>query len=98
MPCLVDKTGVQPIKVGEIPEHLAAINRTQVNVQKLAVLASQEADPEIVFQAMCMDPLTATILTLDEIREMTRELLEAHSSYLPEEFEGKTLTSKALMY
>jgi alpha-galactosidase len=98
VPCLVDKTGVQPIKVGEIPEHLAAINRTQVNVQKLAVLASQEADPEIVFQAMCMDPLTATILTLDEIREMTRELLEAHSSYLPEEFEGKTLTSKALMY
>ena len=98
VPCVVDKKGVQPMAIGSLPEHLAAINRTQINVQKLAVLASQEADPEIVFQAMCMDPLTAAILTLDEIREMTAELLDAHAPYLPEEFEGKTLAARKIMY
>jgi alpha-galactosidase len=98
VPCLVDENGVQPMAVGRIPEHLAAINKTQINVQKLAVVASQEADPEIVFQAMSMDPLTAAILTLDEIRAMTGELLEAHASYLPEEFKDKKLGSRKIMY
>ncbi len=96
--CLVDKNGVQPINTGDLPEHLAAINRTQINVQKLAVLASQTADPEIVFQAMCLDPLTASILTLDEIREMTAELLEAHHEFLPEAFLGKKLVDKPRLY
>jgi alpha-galactosidase len=98
VPCLVDGNGISPIHVGELPEHLAAINRNQINVQKLAVMASLESDPEILFQAMCLDPLTASILTLDEIREMTRELLAAHSDYLPEEFRGKTLAARPLMY
>jgi alpha-galactosidase len=62
------------------------------------VLASQQADPELVFQAMCLDPLTASILTLDEIRSMTRELLEAHLDVLPEEFKHRRLAEKPLLY
>lgn len=98
VPCLVDKNGIQPLKVGSLPEHLAAINRNQINVQRLAVLATQQADPEIVFQAMCMDPLTASILTLDEIRSMTCELLDAQREWLPEAMQGKQLASKPLVY
>jgi alpha-galactosidase len=98
VPCLVDRSGIQPMKVGHLPEHLAAINRNQINVQRLAVKASQEADPEIVFQAMAMDPLTASVLTLDEIRAMTRELLDAHAGFLPVEFQGKNLADKPLLY
>jgi alpha-galactosidase len=64
----------------------------------LAVMASLESDPEIVFQAMCMDPLTASILTLDEIREMTRELLTAQADYLPDSFKEKALAARPLMY
>ena len=98
VPCLVDKNGIQPLKVGALPEHLAAINRNQINVQQLAVLAARQADPEIVFQAMCMDPLTASILTLDEIRAMTRELLDAHHDILPEAMQGRQLAQKPLVY
>lgn len=98
VPCLVDKNGIQPMNTGALPEHLAAINRNQINVQRLAVLATQEGDPEMVFQAMCMDPLTASILTLDEIRAMTRELLGAHKALLPETMRGKTLADKPLVY
>lgn len=98
VPCLVDRNGIQPIKVGRLPAHLAAINSNQINVQRLAVLAAQQGDPEIVFQAMCMDPLTASILTLDEIRAMTRELLAAHRDLLPAAMQGKTLADKPLMF
>ena len=98
VPCLVDKNGIQPLKVGALPEHLAAINRNQINVQRLAVMAARQGDPEMVFQAMCMDPLTASILTLDEIRAMTRELLEAHRQLLPESMRDRELEDKPLMY
>jgi alpha-galactosidase len=96
VPCFVDRNGVQPIHVGALPTHLAAINRTQINVQELAKQAALECDPEKVFQALCMDPLTAMCCTLDQISAMTAELLEAHAPYLPG-FAGKTLASKPVM-
>lgn len=96
VPCYVDKNGLQPLKVGALPIHLAAINRTQVNVQELAVEATLQRNPELVFQAMCLDPLTAAVCTLDQIRAMTIELMEAHRAHIPE-FEGRTLASKPIL-
>ena len=96
VPCYIDRTGINPIKVGALPEHLAAVNRMELNVQSLAVKAAQTADPEVVFQAMALDPLTSMACTLDEIRAMTRELLEAHRPWLPA-FEGKRLEEKKVM-
>ena len=92
--CSVDKNGVQPLRFGPLPEHLAAINRKQASVQHLAVIAAESMDPEVVFQAMCLDPLTSTVLCLDDIRSMTRELLSAHNKFLPLEWTGKTLENQ----
>lgn len=97
VPCLVDKNGIQPVRTGELPAHLAAINKTQLNVQELAVRAVQSGDPELVFQAMAMDPLTAMSCTLDEIRAMTIELMEAHKKWIPV-FKGRVPASRALVY
>jgi len=94
----VDKNGLQPLHYGKLPTHLAAINRNQINVQELAVEAAMEADPEKLFQAMAMDPLTASQLTLDQIRSMTAELLEAHQPYLSDEWKGKTLEKKPIFF
>ena len=96
VPCYVDKNGIQPIKIGDLPTHLAAINARQVTVQQLAVEATLESDPEKVFQAMAMDPLTSMKCTLDEIREMTIELMKAHRKYLPL-FKGKNLSKKPVL-
>ena len=96
VPCYVDQNGVRPLKVGRLPLHLAAINRMQINVQELAVQATLEQDAEGVFQAMCLDPLTASICTLDQIRAMTAELLEAHQKFIPA-FQGQSLSSKPVM-
>ncbi len=93
VPCHVDSDGIRPIAVGAIPVHLAAINQTQINVQRLAVAAAIESDPERVFQAMALDPLTAAVGTLDDIRAMTRELLDAHAQWLPA-FDHRPLSPK----
>ncbi|WP_022881436.1 alpha-glucosidase/alpha-galactosidase [Gryllotalpicola ginsengisoli] len=84
VPCLVDRNGVQPTEIGDLPLQLAALNRTNVNVQTLAVRAALTGDRESVYHAVALDPLTAALLTLDEIHSMTDELIEAHSALLPE--------------
>ncbi len=83
VPCLVDRSGVQPTAIGALPPQLAALNRTNVNVQTLAVTAALTGDLEHVFHAVALDPLTGALLTLEQIRAMTEELLEAHAALLP---------------
>jgi len=97
VPIIVDKLGFRPIKIGIIPIHLAAINRTQIIVQQLAVDATLKADPEILFHAMMMDPLTAMSCTLDEIRAMTRDLMQAHKEWIPV-MKGKLPKEQPLIY
>lgn len=96
--CLVDGGGVQPIRYGRLPDHLAAINANQINVQRLAVAAAETGDPEVVFQAMSLDPLTAAVLTLDDIRDMTRELLAAHRAWLPAPLADRALPARPRLY
>lgn len=83
VPCLVDRSGVQPTAIGALPPQLAALNRTNVNVQTLAVTAALTGNIEHVFHAVALDPLTGALLTLEQIRDMTNELLEAHADLLP---------------
>ena len=83
VPCLVDGTGVRPCSVGELPPQLASLCRTNVAVQERAVTGALEGDRDAVHQAVKLDPLTAAELTLDEIHEMTEELIEANEEYLP---------------
>jgi alpha-galactosidase len=84
VPCLVDGNGIQPIKVGVLPTQLAALNRTCVNVQELIVEASLAGDREAVYHAVMMDPLTAAVCTLPQIRAMVDEMLEAQAQWLPQ--------------
>src|SRR5690606_16574634 len=83
--CLVDDRGVQPTVFGELPPQCAAVNRTNINVQELAVAAARTRDRAHAYHAVCADPLTGALLTLDRIRAMVDELFEAHAAYLPED-------------
>jgi len=84
VPCLVDGNGVQPMAVGELPAQLAALNRTNVNVQELTMEAALMGDVEAVYHAVMLDPLTATVCTLPQIRSMVTEMLEAEAQWLPQ--------------
>ena len=51
-PIFVDRNGLQPVKVGEIPMVHAAINQTQINVQRLAVESSADAGSRTYFPGL----------------------------------------------
>jgi alpha-galactosidase len=89
-PIYVDRTGLHRTIVGDLPPQCAAMNLTNINVQRLAVEAAITGDPEHLVHACALDPLTGAVLTLKEIREMCSEMLEVQSRWLPQ-FEGKTL-------
>jgi alpha-galactosidase len=84
VPCLVDRNGVQPTVVGPLPPQCAAVNRTNVNVQELAVEAALSGDREHVYHAVMLDPLTGALLTLKQIRAMVDELFTAEAAWLPD--------------
>ena len=90
VPVLADIGGLHPAKVGNLPQICAAMNQTNILAQQLGVAASRTGDPELLAQAISMDPLTAAVLTLREIRDMTADLLESQRNWLPQ-FEGKTV-------
>jgi len=83
VPCLVDKSGIHPCYVGDLPPQCAALNRTNINVQELAVQAVLTGNKDALFQAVAFDPLTSSILTLDEIKKTVDEMLKAEARYLP---------------
>lgn len=84
MTVFADGSGLHQSFVGELPPQCAALNMTNINVQRLSVLAAINGDPETAVQACAMDPLTSAKLTLKEIREMTAEMLTAESDWLPQ--------------
>ena len=83
VPCLVDRTGVTPTFVGDLPEQLAALNRSNINVQLLTLEASKTLKKEYIYQAAMLDPHTASELSLDDIISMCDDLIEAHGDWLP---------------
>ena len=83
VPCLVDATGVRPTQVLDYPPHLAALNRTYVNVVELTVRAVLEERPDWVRLAAALDPNASATLTLDEIDALCEELTAAHGDLIP---------------
>jgi alpha-galactosidase len=83
VPCLVDGNGVQGCRVGALPEVCAAYNRTNINVQMLAIEAVLERRRDSIYQAAMLDPHTAAELTIDQIRNLCDDLIEEHGDWLP---------------
>lgn len=83
VPCLVDRNGVTPTYVGKLPEQLAALNRTNINPQLLTIEAAITRKKELIYMAAMLDPHTSAELSMDDIKSMCDDLIEAHEDYLP---------------
>jgi alpha-galactosidase len=83
VPCFVDRNGIQPTRIGRLPPQLAAVNRTNINVQELTVQAALTKSLDAVYHAVSLDPLTATVCTLPQIRAMVDEIIAAQARWLP---------------
>ncbi len=84
VPCLVDKNGIQPVHIGSLPPHLAALIQTNINVQALTVEAALTGKREHIYHAAMLDPHTAAELSLDQIWDLVDDLIAAHGSWLPQ--------------
>jgi alpha-galactosidase len=84
VPCVVDKNGVQPVAVGDLPPQLAALMQTNLNVQALTVEAALTGKREHIYHAAMLDPHTAAELDLDQIWRLVDDLIEAHGDWLPQ--------------
>ena len=84
VPCLVDRQGVQPTVVGEIPVQLACLMQTQINVQKLTVEAVLTGRRDHVVHAALLDPHTAAELDTQQIADLVERLLDAHGAFVPQ--------------
>ncbi len=83
VPCLVDRNGLQPTVIGEMPPQLAALQSTNINVQGLVVEAVLTGKKEHVYHAAMFDPHTSAELTLDEIHALVDDLFQAHGEIIP---------------
>jgi alpha-galactosidase len=84
VPVFVDKGGFHPVHVGALPPQCVTLTHTSVMIEEMAVEAALTGDPRLVFQAIAHDPLTAAVLSLAEIRQMTNELFSQYKDYLPQ--------------
>ncbi len=78
VPCMVDGMGIHPIYVGDLPEQLAAMNRTNINPQLLTIEAAVSRKKSDIYSAAMLDPHTAAELSLDDIVKMCDELIKEH--------------------
>lgn len=78
VPCMVDANGVTPTFVGKLPPQLAAMNRSNINVQLLTIEAAATGKKEHIYHAAMMEPHTAAELSLDDIFALCDELYDAH--------------------
>jgi len=83
VPVLVDKSGLQPTRIGGLPPQLAAMMQTNVNVQSLTVEAALTRKREHIYHAAMLDPHAAAELSLDQIWSLVDDLIEAHGDWLP---------------
>jgi alpha-galactosidase len=83
VPTLVDNNGLQPSVVTDIPPQLIALMRTNINVQDLTVQALLTENVEHIYHAAMLDPHTGAELDLQQIWDLTTDLLVAHGEWLP---------------
>lgn len=82
VPVLASRRGLEPIHVGAMPPQLALLSGTSAQIEELAVAGSLAGDKEMIYQAICYDPLTAAVLSLREIRAMVDEMFQQNKEWL----------------
>ena len=84
VPVLASKAGLECISVGAMPPQLAILSGTSAQIEEMAVQGSLTGDKEMIYRAICYDPLTASVCSLREIRSMVDEMFEANKDWLPQ--------------
>jgi alpha-galactosidase len=83
-PGYADGNGISIPLLGDLPAPCAAICNQSIAVQRLAVEAAIEGNPQKLKQAMLLDPLTGAVCDPPEVWAMADEMLKAQARWLPQ--------------
>lgn len=84
VPVVASKAGFEKIHVGKLPDQLAILTNISARCEEMAVAGAVEGDPRKIYQAICFDPLTSAVLSLEEIKNMVNEMFAVNKAYLPQ--------------
>jgi len=84
VPVWASKKGLTPVRVGALPPQCAMLTNLSAEIEEMAVEGSLTGDPRKIFQAIAHDPLTASVLSLGEIKEMVNLMFAQNKAYLPQ--------------
>ncbi|HUU43721.1 MAG TPA: alpha-galactosidase [Planctomycetota bacterium] len=84
VPVLATRRGFEPMYVGALPPQCAALTGLQAQIEDMSVEAERTGNAELVYQAICHDPLTAAVCSLDEIRQMVKAMFRQNKAHLPQ--------------
>ena len=84
VPVLASQDGLQPMHVGAIPDCVLPLMCLSSQIEEMAVKAHFTGDRDLIYQAICYDPITSAVLDLREIRKMVDELFDFSKPYLPQ--------------
>ncbi len=80
-PCIVDKRGLTPIVVGDLPKPFLGLTLHILNWQELTVDAALTGDKKLLYQAILACPYVHDMKAAKKIMD---ELLIAHAQYMPQ--------------
>jgi len=83
VPVLATRNQLQPMRVGSLPPQCAMLTGLSAQIEMLTVEGCLKGDARKVYQAVAHDPLTAAVLSLAEIKQMTAEMFKKNKRYLP---------------
>ena len=82
IPAFVDKNGIKPCRVTNLSNACASLNKTNILFQELLVEGILKKDLKLLKQALCFDPLTSAVCTLEEISSMFDEMYKDQQEFL----------------
>jgi alpha-galactosidase len=84
VPVWASRKGLTPVYVGALPPQCAMLTNLTSSLEEMAVEGALTGNPRLVFQAIAHDPLTASVLSLAEIKQMVNEMFRQNREYLPQ--------------
>lgn len=67
-----------------LPPECALMTALSSGIEEIAIEGSLAGDPTMIYRAIYHDPLTASVLSLAEIRILANELFAQNKLYLPQ--------------
>lgn len=82
VPVIATKKGIHVTNRVTLPDPISLMVDHSARIEELAVKGAIEGNPDYIFQAILFDPLTASVCSMEEIYEMTQEMLRENKDFL----------------